>query len=138
MNPKNDRAPGVASGGDGVRHDIGQDRLDEKSVPRAPVHRQILIKGRRASQIPPLKRRKEWRELPYGKWTCANGTVVLFNRGYKPIWSRSPGTAVLAMLGDEWIENIVREEWFYDDSNPPWRDSGSRRRCEQILRDFFS
>src|ERR1019366_697539 len=31
--------------------------------------------------------------MPFGKWTCADGREVLFNRNYKPIWQRYPGQA---------------------------------------------
>jgi hypothetical protein len=40
------------------------------------------------------------------------------------------------MRGDEWIENIVDEGWFYDDSNPPWDEPATYGRCEQVLKDF--
>jgi hypothetical protein len=53
--------------------------------------------------------------LPYGKWTCADGREVLFNRGYKPIWERCPGGAARPADRSEWIP-WLKQEWFYDDS----------------------
>lgn len=32
--------------------------------------------------------------LPYGKWTCEDGSEVLFNRDYCPPWKRSPDGTV--------------------------------------------
>ena len=34
---------------------------------------------------------------PYGRWTCADGRQVLFNRGYNPIWSWRPNRGVDAL-----------------------------------------
>jgi hypothetical protein len=58
------------------------------------------------------------RTLPYGKWTCADGREVLFNREYQPIMQRKDGVVSYADHG-EWVENIVSHEYFYDDSCDP-------------------
>jgi hypothetical protein len=56
------------------------------------------------------------RKLPYGKWTCENGRQVLFNRGYEPIYERSPEGSVSAAFHGEFIESIVDSVFFWDDS----------------------
>ena len=83
-----------------------------------------------------MRDRPKYRGLPYGIWRCSDGTEVLFSRRYKPLWSRSPGGAVVAMVGNEWVENIVDERWFYDDRNQPWDDPATYQRCLQVLKDF--
>jgi hypothetical protein len=62
-----------------------------------------------------------WNDYPYGKWTCADGREVLFNRWYEPIWQRLPG-AVWAREADpqEWVP-WEKQEWFYDDGVRPER-----------------
>jgi hypothetical protein len=59
-------------------------------------------------------------ELPYGVWTCADGTEVLFNRRYQPIWRRTPGGAVKPTKRDEWIDRID-QKWIFGDGDLPWR-----------------
>jgi hypothetical protein len=56
-------------------------------------------------------------DYPYGKWTCADGREVLFNRFYEPIWHRLPG-ALFARPADagEWVKGIEKHDYFYDDT----------------------
>lgn len=71
--------------------------------------------------------------LPYGKWTCADGREVLFNRRYIPLWERSPSGVVAPANPKERVPK-VREEWFYpSDSKAPWHDKATRERCEAAL-----
>jgi hypothetical protein len=74
-------------------------------------------------------------ELPYGVRTCADGTEVLYNRDYRPIWRRTPHGQIEAFHRSESIpwEN---QKWFYNDNNPPWEDRGTLRRCKKALDDF--
>jgi hypothetical protein len=69
--------------------------------------------------------------LPYGKWTCADGREVLFNRFYGPIWQRSDGLTTAAD-STEWVKHI-QQEWFYSDGTPR---RGLQSRLNQILDDF--
>ncbi len=73
--------------------------------------------------------------LPYGKWTCADGREVLFNRHYKSIWQRAPGTPAEAANPDERVK-FEKEDWFYDDANPPWKIKATRLTCERVLVDW--
>jgi hypothetical protein len=55
-----------------------------------------------------------WRLMhPYGKWTCADGREVLFNRSYYPILQRYPGGPVSAADPNEWVD-FERQEFFWD------------------------
>lgn len=69
--------------------------------------------------------------LPYGKWTCADGREVLFNRSYRAIWQRVDGVTTPAD-STEWVKH-VHQEWFYNDGTPR---RGLRARLERILSDF--
>ena len=86
-------------------------RLDDQSVPIPKSPRQIF---------------------PYGKWTCADGREVLFNRYYNPIWSRSPNGTVTEADPAERIP-FVHQIWFYTPKNPPWYSSRTLKKCEAIL-----
>jgi hypothetical protein len=76
-------------------------------------------------------------ELPYGVWECDDGTRYLFNRKYEPIWRRTPAGVVSAVVGKFWV-HWAKQEWFYNDDNPPWRNSKTRKLCETILDSFTS
>jgi hypothetical protein len=52
--------------------------------------------------------------LPYGKWTCADGREVLFNRRYVPIYQRYPGQLPTPADPNKWVE-WKDEQWFYND-----------------------
>jgi hypothetical protein len=73
--------------------------------------------------------------MPYGKWTCADGREVLFNRDYKPLWQRYPGQAAHQADSGERV-NWMRVETFYTGANQPWRDTASARMCSDILAKF--
>jgi hypothetical protein len=59
------------------------------------------------------------RGCPYGKWTCADGREVLFNRAYRPIWERQNGVVKEANYG-EWVP-YVKSEYLFADDTSPWR-----------------
>ena len=71
--------------------------------------------------------------LPYGKWTCADGTEVLFNRDYRPIWKKHPNGKVVAADPDEWV-NFVNQKWQYGELNTPHEHRNSYRMCIEQLR----
>jgi hypothetical protein len=75
--------------------------------------------------------------LPYGKWTCADGREVLFNRDYLPLWQRWPGQEATRANLYEWVP-FVAQEWFYNDGNPPWRVAETRARCRAVLHEFLN
>jgi hypothetical protein len=72
--------------------------------------------------------------LPYGKWTTEDGTEVLFNRKYQPIWVKHPDGKVDSAARDWWVSNIVKQEWYYDDSNRPYGDRRLKRTHDSLAR----
>ncbi len=73
--------------------------------------------------------------LPYGKWTCGNGREVLFNREYRPIASRQDGVVSSDVDAGEWVLDIVRHEYYYNDGTPR---RGFAQRLEKILNAFYA
>jgi hypothetical protein len=73
--------------------------------------------------------------LPYGKWRCADGTEVLFNRDYRPIWKKHPNGAIVAADPDEWI-NFSKQEYFFGDHNSPDENRDSYRTCINQLQNW--
>jgi hypothetical protein len=86
--------------------------------------------------------------LPYGKWTCADGREVLFNRAYKPIWQRWPDGLVTRANHDERVP-WIRQEFYFKDADAPffsqWLPSkrkltaerkATKARCESVLVDW--
>jgi len=71
--------------------------------------------------------------LPYGRWGCADGRVVYFNRYYEPVLARAPDGAVSIPEPTEWVR-WVDQSWFYTDDNPPWLDALTLDRVEAVLR----
>jgi hypothetical protein len=79
------------------------------------------------------------RELPYGVWTCADGTRVLFNRDYQPIWKRTSDGVVTRVdippSGMNWV-NWDTQDHFFNDGNPPWYCKETLRRLKRVLAEF--
>lgn len=57
--------------------------------------------------------------LPYGHYTEADGSIVLFNRRYQPLWRIKPSGEHELASGSV---DHVRQGWFFYHGNPPWRD----------------
>jgi hypothetical protein len=73
--------------------------------------------------------------LPYGKWVCADGREVLFNRDFQPIWERLAGGISRTAARDSRCESL-KETRLFGDHNPPWQNSRTFRRCLEALRAF--
>lgn len=74
------------------------------------------------------KNRDEMRlGLPYGIWTTKEGTKVLFNRKYQPIWVKYPSGQIAKPDPNWWVRDIVTQEYYYDDGCPPY---GDKRKTE--------
>lgn len=72
--------------------------------------------------------------LPYGKWKCADGTQVLFNRDYCPIWQKSKNGVVSSIEPDIYIEKEGPGEFYFNDRTAPWYgDKQSLAECIGIL-----
>lgn len=80
---------------------------------------------------------------PYGKWTMEDGTQVLFNRRYQPIWKKQPDGTVIEADKDWEVPEIAIKEYYYDDSCPPDGDYSlaktrkTRERCKKVLDEFL-
>src|SRR5450631_2547248 len=64
---------------------------------------------------------------PYGVWVCDDGSQVMFDRSYRPMWSR-PGERTIATRADpaQWIE-WVGMYFFHDDRPAPRAFQGDAR-----------
>jgi hypothetical protein len=89
------------------------------------------------TRLEALARQREYERcsLPYGLWTCADGTEVLFNRHYEPLWERANGV-VTDISGGAWVPHQT-EKFFYTDSD---RRSlrAMRRKLTDVLTAFKS
>lgn len=75
--------------------------------------------------------------LPYGKWKCADGREVLFNRDYCPIWERSPDGVVTPIEPDVYVDH-EDSEFYFNDGTAPYYDNNSAtvKECLSILNDW--
>jgi hypothetical protein len=72
--------------------------------------------------------------LPYGRWIARDGRVIIFNRGYQPIWERLPNGEIQRANGGEWID-WVDQGWFGLGSMR--YEKSAREAYRKVLRDFF-
>jgi hypothetical protein len=78
----------------------------------------------------------EWHDrLPYGKWVCADGREVLFNRSYWPILERRPGEPAKPARSGEWVP-WVEQHFFWDDYTHPGRRPETLSSVNRILTDW--
>ncbi len=70
--------------------------------------------------------------LPYGQWTTRNGDIVLFNRSYAPFAIKYPD-GMFELCDRFWVNDIVKQEFFWDDWTSPWRKRESIGKCCKIL-----
>ncbi|WP_409478690.1 DUF5623 domain-containing protein [Pseudobdellovibrio sp. HCB154] len=75
------------------------------------------------------------RVLPYGLWTCEDGSQVLYNRDYKPIWVKLTNGTVTALETNTWV-TYKENEYFFNDSNPPWINKKTLAKCQGILQNW--
>jgi hypothetical protein len=76
--------------------------------------------------------------LPYGKWTCANGTEVLFNRDYCPIWYKMPSGKVASLDPDTWVSYVGTSSHYYNDGQVPWHKKRKAKadECLAVLKEW--
>jgi hypothetical protein len=86
-------------------------------------------------------------ELPYGVWRRHDGSEVLFNRSYSPLYERASTYATDNICPHPvgrwvWINDIDKEIFFYNDSCSPNRKDATGRetikRCMAVKDAFFS
>ncbi|HEY5305927.1 MAG TPA: hypothetical protein VIJ52_04580 [Pseudolabrys sp.] len=74
-------------------------------------------------------------QLPYGYWLDESGRLVIFNRGYLPIWQKLPNGEIQRANPREWVR-WVEERWFNADRIR--YEKTTRERLREILRKFFA
>ncbi|MEJ7778895.1 MAG: hypothetical protein WKF68_04825 [Daejeonella sp.] len=75
--------------------------------------------------------------LPYGKWICTEGTEVLFNRDYSPIWLRKVDGTVNSIDEDTWIDYLDEPDFYFADNNTPWSgDKVTFAKCLRVLKEW--
>lgn len=62
--------------------------------------------------------------LPYGKWTCLDGSEVLYNRDYRALWKKQSDGTVIPMDSTAYIEHdwVKTEYYFNREGMPDWND----------------
>src|SRR5690606_2579687 len=70
--------------------------------------------------------------IPYGKYVCEDGSEVLFNRDYNPLWARKSDCSIIALEPDTWVSHRDTVH-YYDD-----RDNREERRVKgmRVLREW--
>jgi hypothetical protein len=71
--------------------------------------------------------------LPYGYWRTAAGELVLYDRHYRPIFTRRADGTVVIDHPDRWVAGIIEKAWFYSDATSPRINQQTRAKCEGIL-----
>jgi hypothetical protein len=74
--------------------------------------------------------------LPYGKWTCADGREVLFNRDYCPIWERSTTGIGMAIAPDADVRYTHSEHYYDDRSAPYYGNDETLKNCLAVLKEW--
>jgi hypothetical protein len=68
--------------------------------------------------------------LPFGRWTLADGREVLFNSFEEPLWERRPGAEATAADPHAHVSKVVCAEQFYGDAHRHYGPEGpSARNC---------
>lgn len=62
--------------------------------------------------------------LPYGKWTCPDGSEVLYNRDYRALWKKQSDGTVVPMDSTAYVEHDrEKTEYYFNRSGMPnWND----------------
>lgn len=76
--------------------------------------------------------------LPYGKYVCDDGSEVLFNRDYNPLWSRKPDGSVAAIDPDTFIKHdrSKTQHYFNQKNGPAWGDKNMREIGMSVLKEW--
>jgi hypothetical protein len=72
--------------------------------------------------------------LPYGIWTTADGSQILFARDYIPLWIKTPDGKVSRIDPDAWV-NWERQQYFPKSNLPS--NKTVRKNLQRILREFI-
>jgi hypothetical protein len=75
--------------------------------------------------------------LPYGCYFVADGSIVLFDRRYRPIYTCDRNGRVAVDDPRRWVRGILAKVWLYDGSCTPRRNPEIRHRVT-VIRDRWS
>lgn len=91
----------------------------------------------KSSTVPDAEYRWMRANLPYGLWNCADGTQVLFNRNYQPIWAKPPGAPARRVEPSSWVP-WVQERFLFKDDTAPWlgRNHDTLAKLCEVLNAF--
>lgn len=70
--------------------------------------------------------------MPYGFWTEADGSQVIFSRDYKPMWRIHPDRPVERVEPWLWIQQI-RQTYLWSEGEEPWDDPDLAARLQDWL-----
>ena len=73
--------------------------------------------------------------LPYGKWTMADDSTVLFSRDYKPMW-RLAGGEPERLDSRVWVDGIIEQETFWVPMIDPYKDPARMRAQHERMEAF--
>lgn len=74
--------------------------------------------------------------LPYGKWKCADGKEILFNRDYCPIWEKLANGEVKNISPDVTVPYKIIEAYYDDRTAPYYGNNESLKKCLSVLKDW--
>lgn len=93
---------------------------------------------------PPYRCHDDYTEisnLPYGMWVCSDGSEVLFNRGYQPMFERRKGDGCWKITENRHIhfrdQLAFRDEYQHDVWAAGEDGQQAQKRCIRILVDFL-
>jgi hypothetical protein len=75
---------------------------------------------------------------PYGEWKTSDGSLVLFNRSYSPLWIKHPDGSVERADPKAWIKGIVKQEFFWWDHEHPDRCPKTKCKLDRFLKSWGS
>jgi hypothetical protein len=77
-------------------------------------------------------------DIPYGCWICEDGTQILFDREYRPMWKR-PGECQPATRADpnEWIDWVMMYS-LHDDAPQPRHSKRLRYLLGLVVEEFIT
>lgn len=115
-----------------VEHDPHRDtvRLYNDAGPGLVARHEVSIRRKPAKTIQPMRL-----FLPYGKYICADGSEVLYNRDYTPMWAKFKDGRVVALEPDTWVTHTDQVA-FYTPESPPWEDKKTAAKCLEILAEW--
>lgn len=58
--------------------------------------------------------------IPYGKFICQDGSEVLHNRDYRPLWKKELDGTVTPINSETYIEHYKQEGFFNEQNTPAW------------------